>query len=92
MTAEDFACETGASPETMKRLERFVGLLEKWQKTINLVGKATLADVWRRHVLDSAQLAPLVSDIAGKIADIGSGAGFPGLILAIMTGRHVHLI
>jgi 16S rRNA (guanine527-N7)-methyltransferase len=92
MTAEDFARETGASPETMKRLERFVALLTKWQKTINLVGSATLADVWRRHILDSAQLASLVSDVGGKIADIGSGAGFPGLILAIMTGRHVHLI
>ncbi|MCC7015952.1 MAG: 16S rRNA (guanine(527)-N(7))-methyltransferase RsmG [Rhodospirillales bacterium] len=92
MTAEEFARETGASPETMKRLERFVALLEKWQKKINLVGEATLADAWRRHVLDSAQLAPLVSGIEGKIADIGSGAGFPGLILAIMTDRHVHLI
>ncbi len=92
MTAEEFARETGASPETMKRLERFVALLEKWQKKINLVGDATLADAWRRHVLDSAQLAPLVFGIEGKIADIGSGAGFPGLILAIMTGRHVHLI
>ena len=92
MTAKDFARETGASPETMKRLEHFVELLEKWQKTINLVGNASLADVWRRHVLDSAQLAPYVSDIPGKIADIGSGAGFPGLILALMTGRYVHLI
>lgn len=92
MTAEDFARETNASPEAMKRLDLFVGLLEKWQKKINLVGKATLADVWRRHVLDSAQLAPDVTEIEGEIADIGSGAGFPGLILAIVTGRHVHLI
>lgn len=92
MTAEDFARETGASPETIERLERLVELLRKWQKAINLVGKGTLADVWRRHVLDSAQLAPLVSNIEGNIADIGSGAGFPGLILAIVTGRHVHLI
>lgn len=92
MTAEDFARETSASPETMERLKQFVELLRKWQKTINLVGKATLADVWRRHVLDSAQLAPFISGIEGKIADIGSGAGFPGLILAIITGRHVHLI
>jgi 16S rRNA (guanine527-N7)-methyltransferase len=92
MTAEDFARETSASPETMERLKQFVELLRKWQKTINLVGKATLADVWRRHILDSAQLAPFISETAGKIADIGSGAGFPGLILAIITGRHVHLI
>ena len=92
MTAEDFARETGANPETMKRLERFVGLLEKWQSKKNLVGKSTLPDVWHRHILDSAQLVPLIAGINGSVADIGSGAGFPGLILAIMTGRHVHLI
>ena len=92
MTAKDFARETGASLETMKRLDRFVALLEKWQSVKNLVGKSTLPDVWHRHMLDSAQLAPLVAKIPGGIADIGSGAGFPGLVLAIMTGRHVHLI
>ena len=92
MTAKDFARETGANPETMKRLERFVGLLEKWQSKKNLVGKSTLPDVWHRHILDSAQLVPLIAGINGSVADIGSGAGFPGLILAIMTGRHVHLI
>ena len=92
MTAEDFARATGASPETMIRLERFVALLGKWQETKNLVGKATLPDVWHRHVLDSAQLVKLISNIDGKIVDIGSGAGFPGLILAILADRHVHLI
>ncbi|MSO85489.1 MAG: 16S rRNA (guanine(527)-N(7))-methyltransferase RsmG [Rhodospirillales bacterium] len=92
MTAEDFAHATSASPETMKRLKRFVALLEKWQSVKNLVGKSTLPDVWHRHILDSAQLEPLVAKVPGSMADIGSGAGFPGLVLAIMTGRHVHLI
>ena len=76
----------------MKRLKRFVELLEKWQSVKNLVGKSTLPDVWHRHMLDSAQLVPLIAGINGSVADIGSGAGFPGLVLAIMTGRHVHLI
>jgi 16S rRNA (guanine527-N7)-methyltransferase len=96
MTAEDFSRATGYGPETMERLKLFVALLEKWQEKINLVGKSTLADVWRRHVLDSAQIAPHVVEKKGQnkitIADIGSGAGFPGIVLAIVTGRHVHLI
>ena len=92
MGAEDFARVTGTGPETVQKIERFVALLEKWQSKKNLVGKSTLPDVWHRHVLDSAQLAPLIADTKGKIADIGSGAGFPGLILAIVTGRNVHLI
>ena len=92
MDAEDFASVTGVATETVEKIERFVALLEKWQSKKNLVGKSTLPDVWHRHILDSAQLAPLVLDIPGKIVDIGSGAGFPGLILAIITGRNIILI
>jgi 16S rRNA (guanine527-N7)-methyltransferase len=96
MTVDEFARLTGAQPETVRRLRRFVELLGKWQEKINLVGKSTLADIWRRHVLDSAQLAPHIAAKNGQnkitIADIGSGAGFPGIVLAIVTGRHVHLI
>lgn len=92
MTANEFARLTGASPETVGRLQKFVGLLEKWQEKINLIGKSTLADIWRRHVLDSAQIAPHIAAKEGKIADMGSGAGFPGIVLSIVTGRQVHLI
>ncbi len=63
---------------------------------MNLVAASTLPDVWRRHVLDSAQLAPLIPDQARTIIDLGSGAGFPGLVLAILLsdrpGLIVHLI
>ena len=82
---------TGVSRETLARLARHLELLGRWQKRINLVGPATLADPWRRHVLDSAQLAPFIPP-GRRIADIGSGAGFPGLVLAILRGGPVDLI
>ncbi|MDQ7249074.1 16S rRNA (guanine(527)-N(7))-methyltransferase RsmG [Dongia sedimenti] len=80
------------SRETMTALETYAGLLRKWQKAINLVSGATLDDVWQRHFLDSAQLVPLLPEGAGQIVDLGSGAGFPGLILALLSGRPTHLI
>lgn len=76
----------------MARLEAYVALLQQWQKAMNLVGAETLQDVWRRHVLDSAQLLPLLPPGARSVTDIGSGAGFPGLVLAIMGGAPLHLI
>ena len=85
------AAECGVSRETLQRLEAYVALLAKWQARINLVGPATMADPWRRHILDSAQLIPYLA--SGAILDIGTGAGFPGLVLAILDGdRAVHLV
>jgi 16S rRNA (guanine527-N7)-methyltransferase len=72
------------SRETGDRLEALVSTLERWQKAINLVSRTTLGDVWRRHVLDSAQLKPLIPQGAKTLADLGSGAGFPGLVVAAM--------
>ncbi len=72
------------SRETADRLETLVGTLERWQKAINLVGRNTLGDVWHRHVLDSAQLKPLIPEAAKTLTDLGSGAGFPGLVLAAL--------
>jgi 16S rRNA (guanine527-N7)-methyltransferase len=80
------------SRETMARLEAYAALLVKWQAKINLVGPATLPDLWRRHFLDSAQLLPLLSETPGRLVDLGSGAGFPGLVLGAMTGWRVDLI
>src|SRR5512138_1635951 len=77
---------------TLDRLEIYAALLAKWQAKINLVGLATLPDLWRRHFLDSAQLEPLLEKPAGTLVDLGSGAGFPGLVLAILTDWRVHLI
>ncbi len=78
--------------ETVARLGRHLELLRTWQRRINLVGEGTLGEAWRRHVLDSAQLAPHLPPGGGRIADLGSGAGFPGLVLAIVTGREIDLV
>lgn len=80
------------SRETLARLETYASLLVKWQAKINLVGPATLPDLWRRHFLDSAQLLPLLPPAPGVLVDLGSGAGFPGLVLAIMSEWRVHLV
>ena len=85
----------GVSRETEERLAVYVELLRRWQTIKNLVGPATLPEVWTRHIADSAQLAPLAPD-ARSWVDMGSGAGFPGLVTAILLrdrpGIRVHLI
>jgi 16S rRNA (guanine527-N7)-methyltransferase len=72
------------SRETGDRLEALVSTLERWQKAINLVGRTTMEDVWRRHVQDSAQLKGLIPEGAKTLTDLGSGAGFPGLVVAAL--------
>ncbi len=69
------------SPETAVRLTRYAELLVQWQKAKNLVAPSTLPELWRRHIADSAQIMPLLGD-ARRIVDLGSGAGFPGLVIA----------
>src|SRR5690606_22791561 len=71
LTPEAFAAEMGVSRETLDRLETYVATLRDWQSRKNLVGAASLADVWRRHILDSAQLFPFL-DEDDEIVDIGS--------------------
>lgn len=80
--AEEFAAVTGVSRETLGRLGRYADLLLDWNSRHNLVSAHSLEDMWRRHFWDSAQLAPLVPAEARTLADMGSGAGFPGLVLA----------
>ncbi len=92
MDQDEFWTRYGVSRETVARLTAYVELLAKWQPTINLVGSDTLADPWSRHVLDSAQLLPLIPPTARRLVDLGSGAGFPGLVLAVMGAPDVHLI
>lgn len=79
------------SRETQERLEAFVGLLQKWNPRINLVSGRDLACVWERHVKDSLQIAPLVAG-AARFIDIGSGGGFPGIVVAIATNVPATLI
>jgi 16S rRNA (guanine527-N7)-methyltransferase len=87
-TAEEFAAITGVSRETLSRLKAYADILKDWNTRHNLVSKGSLTDIWRRHIWDSAQLAPLVPETAKSLADLGSGAGFPGLVLAeLLRGR-----
>ena len=96
MTPEAFAEHFDVSRETLASLSAYVDLLEKWQHRINLVSSATLPDIWHRHILDSAQLLPHLPVISThqrcQILDIGSGAGFPGLVLAILGAGDVQLV
>lgn len=75
------------SRETHVRLKQYQALLEKWQAKINLISPTTVSDAWTRHFEDSAQVTAVLPPPAGKtlvLYDLGSGAGFPGLVLAIM--------
>jgi 16S rRNA (guanine527-N7)-methyltransferase len=83
--------QTGVSRETLDRFVAYADLLTKWQERINLVGRSTLDDLWRRHFLDSAQVHSLLPPGTQTVLDLGSGAGFPGLVLALMGIPHVHL-
>lgn len=95
MTPTEFQAQLGASPAQMADLERFIFALTEANAVMNLVGPDTLPDVWNRHIWDSAQLLDHAPD-AMTWADLGAGAGFPGVVLAIMlkaTPRsHVWLI
>lgn len=84
MTPEEFAEATGVSRETMDRLKAYDAALLDWSSRHNLIARSTIEDRWRRHYLDSAQLFPLIPAGAKSVLDIGSGAGFPGLVLAAM--------
>lgn len=77
-----FAAQFDVSRETIARLDTYAALLQEWQQRMNLVGPSTLPQLWTRHFTDSAQLAALGG--AGRWLDIGSGGGFPGLVLAIL--------
>lgn len=83
-SAGDFARAFGVSRETVDKLGTYVDLLKRWQKTINLVAPGTLDDIWNRHIADSAQLLALAPPDAKVWVDLGSGGGFPGMVLAIL--------
>ena len=95
MTPDQFQFLTGVKPEQTADLEAFIERLAEANAVMNLVGPDTLPDVWNRHIWDSAQLLDLAPK-AATWADLGAGAGFPGVVLAILLkGRpdaHVWLI
>lgn len=79
---DDVVPLTGVSHETLGRIRHYLALLDAWRERINLIGPGEGRHLWRRHVLDSAQLLKEISPDLKNVADLGSGAGFPGLILA----------
>lgn len=76
----------GVSRETRCRLETYVEMLGKWNKSINLVAKSTLNDVWQRHIIDSLQIANVAKE-DGQWIDLGSGGGLPGLVIAAIKAE-----
>lgn len=92
LAAEEVGRLLDVPRETLDRLAAYLDLLGRWQRAINLVGPGTLADPWRRHVLDCGQLRRHVPPGARRLVDLGSGAGLPGLVLAILGVPEVHLI
>jgi len=89
LSADDFGPEAfqraaNVSRETLARLKLLVGLLEDWNQRHNLVSRHSLVEVWRRHIWDSAQLSDFIPASAQSLVDLGSGAGFPGMVLALL--------
>jgi 16S rRNA (guanine527-N7)-methyltransferase len=87
-TPADVASHFGVSRETLDRLEVYADLLRHWQKVKNLVAPGTLDVLWSRHIADSLQLLSLAPE-ARTWVDLGSGAGFPGMVIAIVLGKSV---
>ena len=85
LTPEEFQAEASVSDDALARLKIYIDLLRSRCVTTSLVSESSLVDVWRRHVLDSAQLFPLLPADAKTAIDLGSGAGFPGLVVAILA-------
>src|SRR6185437_9960598 len=90
--ATGFVRVSGVSRETLDKLAAYVDLLAQWNRRINLVGANTMGDVWRRHILDCAQLAKHLPRHTRVVVDLGSGAGLPGLILAAIGVPEMHLV
>jgi 16S rRNA (guanine527-N7)-methyltransferase len=84
---EAFAQAFEVSHETLGQLNKYADLVRHWQKAVNLVAPSTLDQIWHRHIADSAQVAALVPPNAKTFADLGSGGGFPALVLAIMLAE-----
>ena len=92
MTPDEVCRLLGASPETSERLAAYVAVLGEWQPRLKLVGPGTVDEIWSRHVLDCGQIARYVPPTCRRLVDLGSGAGLPGLILAIMGVAGVEMV
>ena len=84
MKKNEFVKSLNVSRETLNGFYEYETLLSKWNKKINLVSKNTLVDIWERHFLDSGQIIKHVEVSGKRWVDVGSGAGFPGLVVALL--------
>ena len=80
------------SRETFEKFKIYHETLVKWQKSINLISNSSVDYIWTRHFLDSAQLYNFTKEVHGNILDMGSGAGFPGIILAMMGNKNINVV
>ena len=89
---DTFCRYTRVSRETIRSLVKYENYLIKSNKTLNLIGKSTINEIWLRHFLDSSQVIDFIDKNTSSLIDLGSGAGFPGLIIAILAkDRKIHL-
>jgi 16S rRNA (guanine527-N7)-methyltransferase len=84
---DQLAGQVAVSRETLAKIHGYLAVLDQWRERINLIGPGEGRRLWRRHVLDSLQLVEKISATDLRVADLGSGAGFPGLILACALGE-----
>lgn len=92
MDAQEFQAQTGVTDAQRHKLQTYVELLTKWQKRINIVGPKTIGDVWSRHMLDSWQVIHNLPTDTREIVDLGTGGGFPGMVLAQLGTWKIHLV
>lgn len=88
MRAVQHLRDLDVSRETLEKLDQYLGLLRKWNHKINLVSPSTLETAWDRHIADSAQLFAVRPERVDLWADLGSGGGFPGMVVAILAQQH----
>lgn len=84
-----FDIERDVSRETLAKLKTYEALVQKWNPSINLIAKSTIEDVWSRHIVDSLQITPLIPKNIKRIADFGSGGGFPGIVIAAFAQEYL---
>jgi len=89
---DEFLKHFPISRETFQALELYEAMLREWNQKFNLIGNSTLPEIWTRHFLDSAQIMSYIPEETQSLADMGSGAGFPGIVLSILGVPEVHLI
>lgn len=92
MTAEDFFHKFAVTTTQREKLFAYTDLLLQWNRRINLIGRSTAEDIWQRHILDSAALLAHIPNSNCRIADLGSGAGLPGVVLAILSDNPITLV